>query len=276
MAGGFPLSLVNPVFEIMVNEPTQLSLIEKLIQANDSVEMDNFIQEKKIERILVEDIDIFFYDCGSEFKNIQAKVIAIVNCVSKYHEINLQTDVWTKLTDSEHCITLSCASPTKKLYKLQIIKRLYKNIPEILLGFDLSSCACAIIKGSDKKLQIFGLRRWFNALQYNINIINPSRQSRSFNSRIHKYVSKGYFPYIVNAIHNHPSLELFFNFRIDKLDYFACYMETCEYCKGRYEDLQSSLSESKLCSLQLKFHFPGLLLLMGNSRFFCTPSYESS
>lgn len=51
-----------------------------------------------------------------------------------------------KIIDSEHCITiyeLLSAYEVKNIY--QIIKRIYPSIEEILIGFNLDSCAIAMV-----------------------------------------------------------------------------------------------------------------------------------
>ena len=83
--------------------------------------------------------------------------------------------------------------------KIQIIKRAYKNIGEILAGFDLDpSRAALILKGG--KLTPVVTKSFITSVKYGVNLIVPSRQSETFNSRIVKYWAKGFEPLLVAEV----------------------------------------------------------------------------
>lgn len=80
----------------------------------------------------------------------------------------------------------------------QIIKRIYTNISEIMLGFDLdASCVCYY---SGK---IYFTNRFIRAIRYG-NLVDPDRQSDTYAKRLVKYVNYGYPVYI-------PNVDIYFN-----------------------------------------------------------------
>jgi hypothetical protein len=132
---------------------------------------------------------------------------------------------------------------------VQIIKRHYRTLTQVLSGFDLDSCACAVIMEENKevselkkeesvegklqrvlefsiqngervvdvvdkmkevkelqakeakRIRFYGTDRFIQAVRYGINVVNPHRQSTTFNSRLKKYANRGYFPYIAGQMH---------------------------------------------------------------------------
>lgn len=102
-------------------------------------------------------------------------------------------------------------SPTNKAYfsrcatsielsgvntQVQIIKRQYTNIQEILAGFDIDASRIAIYSDAANSYKVIATPSYINSVKYGINIIVPSRQSMTFNQRLSKYTNKGFHPYI--------------------------------------------------------------------------------
>jgi len=84
--------------------------------------------------------------------------------------------------------------------KIQLIKRNYVNIEDLLLSIDLDSTAVAYFNKNGKD-EIVCLKRYQLAVKYGINIVDPIRNSKLFNDRLVKYTSRGYLPFIPYALH---------------------------------------------------------------------------
>lgn len=97
---------------------------------------------------------------------------------------------------SEFAITIQCEAYWPKI---QIIKRAYNSIDEILAGFDLDSSRAALLweNGNFKPVCT---KSFIDSVELGINLIVPSRQSETFNHRLIKYSSRGYNPYFVGKI----------------------------------------------------------------------------
>ncbi len=70
---------------------------------------------------------------------------------------------------------------------MQIIFRLYKSPAEVLMGFDLDCCALCFEGKS-----VYGLPRALRALKQGMNLVDPSRQSKSYIHRLVKYAKRGF------------------------------------------------------------------------------------
>lgn len=141
------------------------------------------------------DIDIFFYGDNSSL-DILIKIYNIIKIV-----YNIASTVYMNISHSKNSITIICSSTyCYKTIKFQIIKRIYKNISHILLGFDLDSSACSLYVDKGEIL-ISYLPRYKFSLENRLNIINPYRQSSTYNDRLIKYTKRGYSIFIPGAIH---------------------------------------------------------------------------
>lgn len=81
----------------------------------------------------------------------------------------------------------SCRYPTRHI---QVVLRIYKSISEILTGFDVD-CACAAYDGK----QVYASPRALAAYMTQINTIDLSRRSPSYESRLSKYARRGFEVY---------------------------------------------------------------------------------
>lgn len=81
--------------------------------------------------------------------------------------------------------------------KIQLIKRLYQNPFEVLLGFDLDSCAVAW--DGEKFLYT---ERYIYAVNHGVNLVDPARQSPSYNARLKKYKERG-FNFLIPGLASH-------------------------------------------------------------------------
>lgn len=84
---------------------------------------------------------------------------------------------------TEHAITFRMNHPIRSI---QIILRLYKSPAEILIGFDLASCSI----GFDGH-EVYCLPRTRKALLTRCNLVDPDRQSLSYETRLVKYALRG-------------------------------------------------------------------------------------
>lgn len=84
--------------------------------------------------------------------------------------------------------------------KLQIIKRVYRSLPEIFVGFDLDA-SCAAYANLDGITGIYGCDHFLLAYRHGVNVVCPFRQSETYGYRLNKYMSKGFVPLVPDAIH---------------------------------------------------------------------------
>jgi hypothetical protein len=76
---------------------------------------------------------------------------------------------------------------------VQVVLRLYSNPAEVLMGFDLDSCCVAYTgAGADGQPHVWALPRARRALNLRCNVVDPERQSLTFESRLIKYAQRGF------------------------------------------------------------------------------------
>lgn len=127
------------------------------------------------------DVDLFLYGL-TEMEAI-AKIEAIEKCIR--NEVrdsafgHQTTTVRTKNT-----ITIISQFPRRHV---QIVLRLYRSIAEILTGFDVD-CCCAAYDGK----QVYASPRAIAAYITQINQIDLTRRSPSFENRLAKYARRGF------------------------------------------------------------------------------------
>ncbi|KAK7232275.1 hypothetical protein SO694_00030326 [Aureococcus anophagefferens] len=81
-------------------------------------------------------------------------------------------------------ITFAASWP---LRRVQVILRLYSSPAEVLMGFDIDSC-CAAYDGT----RLLCLPRFRRAVNSSLNLVDPSRRSPSYESRLRKYALRGF------------------------------------------------------------------------------------
>jgi len=96
----------------------------------------------------------------------------------------------TTVIRTKHAITIVSEYPTRHV---QIVLRIYKSISEILTGFDVD-CACVAYDGK----QIYASPRAIGAFMCQINTIDLSRRSPSYENRLSKYSKRGFEVYWPN------------------------------------------------------------------------------
>jgi hypothetical protein len=122
------------------------------------------------------DVDIFLYGLTEEEAIEKIKQI----------EQRVRDSILTETTSirTKHAITIASQYPTRHI---QIVLRIYRSISEILTGFDVdSSCV-----GYDGK-QVYASPRALAAFVTQINTIDLTRRSPSYENRLSKYARRGF------------------------------------------------------------------------------------
>jgi hypothetical protein len=125
------------------------------------------------------DVDLFIYGLTEE--QALQKIIAIERAI-KDSILAETTTIRTK-----NAITIASQYPTRHI---QIVLRIYNSVSEILTGFDVD-CSCVAYDGK----QVYATPRALAALVTQINQIDLSRRSPSYESRLSKYSRRGFEAY---------------------------------------------------------------------------------
>lgn len=165
----------------------------------------------------VTDIDLFVYGLNKD--DAITKISTIISNLQEYCKDNFTSDMY--ILKNDYVITLIPTVKSKRIFKTQIILRLYKNIHEILIGFDVDSCCV----GYDGK-NILLTPRSLNAFKTGYNVIDLTRRSPSYESRLYKYYKRGFGIYIPFEYQNKNNKLYFINqnsLGLDKLLYLIKY-----------------------------------------------------
>jgi len=122
------------------------------------------------------DVDLFLYGLGA--KEAEAKLVEIfeaVQAANPYPVISFR---------SAYAVTLVSQYPFRHI---QIVLRLYNSPAEVLMGFDVDSCAC----GYDGQ-NVFVCQRTAIAFAAQANTVDMSRRSPSYEMRLSKYAERGF------------------------------------------------------------------------------------
>jgi hypothetical protein len=148
------------------------------------------VQDGKLYQIVYypsADIDVFV--TGDDYLNKSSRILEVLlNKILPYKNNKIYYGEFATTFDFGHIMP-----------KIQIIKRAYNNIEEILAGFDIDPARVAMVWRNGRR-HIIAPQAYINAVEYGINLIVPSRQSETFNLRLAKYYNKGYEPYLPGGI----------------------------------------------------------------------------
>ncbi|KAK6436527.1 hypothetical protein LTR95_007279 [Oleoguttula sp. CCFEE 5521] len=122
------------------------------------------------------DVDLFLYGLDEE------QAIAKISQIEKQIKDALLVETTTIRT--KHAITIASQYPTRHV---QIVLRRYSSLSEILLGFDVDS-SCAVFDGK----QVYASPRAIAAYTTQINTIDLTRRSPSYENRLSKYRQRGF------------------------------------------------------------------------------------
>jgi ankyrin repeat protein len=125
------------------------------------------------------DVDLFLYDLTEE------QALEKIKKIERAIKDSILTETTTIRT--KNAITIASKHPTRHV---QIVLRIYKSISEILAGFDVD-CSCVAYDGE----QVYASPRAIAALVTQINQIDLSRRSPSYESRLSKYSRRGFEVY---------------------------------------------------------------------------------
>lgn len=125
------------------------------------------------------DVDLFLYGLSEEEAKAKIEVI----------EQSIRDAILTETTTvrTKHAITIVSQYPTRHI---QIVLRIYKSVSEILTGFDVD-CSCAAYDGK----QVYAAPRALAAYVTQINTIDLTRRSPSYENRLSKYAHRGFEVY---------------------------------------------------------------------------------
>jgi ankyrin repeat protein len=125
------------------------------------------------------DVDLFLYDLTEE------QAIEKIKQIEERIRDSILTETTTVRT--KNAITIVSQYPTRHV---QIVLRIYRSISEILTGFDVD-CSCAAYDGS----QVYASPRALAAYVTQINTIDLTRRSPSYENRLSKYARRGFEVY---------------------------------------------------------------------------------
>eukprot|EP00759_Apiculatamorpha_spiralis_P025663 PhF_6_TR29068/c0_g1_i1/m.42362 len=127
------------------------------------------------------DIDLFLY--GLSDADAIKKIEEIYNLVSqnriKHHSV-LNTDI----VRTQHAVTIVGTYP---LRHIQIVLRMYVSPAEVLLGFDVDACTVGYTGDG-----VFATPRARRSLNKQINIVDMTRRSLTYEVRLFKYSKRGF------------------------------------------------------------------------------------
>ncbi|KAJ4332923.1 hypothetical protein N0V95_009544 [Ascochyta clinopodiicola] len=125
------------------------------------------------------DVDLFLYGLTEEQAVEKIKQI----------EQRIRDSILTETTTirTKNAITIASQYPTRHV---QIVLRIYRSISEILTGFDVD-CSCAAYDGK----QVYASPRAVAAYMTQVNTIDLTRRSPSYENRLSKYSHRGFEVY---------------------------------------------------------------------------------
>ena len=136
------------------------------------------------------DIDIFAYGPNALAHIIESVKICEELSGKDDFEINMSDPHFSVRTKYSITINITAENNHQIIVPVQFILLKSRNPHEILSRFDLDACAIGFdINDRDR---FYGLRRTVNAFKTMTNIIDPTRQSPTYVSRLIKYSDRGF------------------------------------------------------------------------------------
>lgn len=122
------------------------------------------------------DVDLFLYGLNEE------QAIEKIKTIERAIRDSILSETTTIRT--KNAITIVSEYPTRHV---QIVLRLYKSVSEILTGFDVD-CSCVAYDGK----QVWASPRSLAAFMTQLNTIDLTRRSPSYENRLSKYSHRGF------------------------------------------------------------------------------------
>ena len=122
------------------------------------------------------DVDLFIYGLDEQQATEKIKQI----------ETSIRDSILSETTTirTKNAITIVSEYPTRHV---QIVLRLYRSVSEILTGFDVD-CSCVAYDGK----QVWASPRALSAFMTQINTVDLTRRSPSYENRLSKYSHRGF------------------------------------------------------------------------------------
>jgi hypothetical protein len=139
------------------------------------------------------DLDLFIYGLKDEAAATE-KLIALTKQLAR--AASEETPYWSEMQTTEvdyqhmiavrteHAVTFVAGSFHPHA---QVVLRLYASPAEVLMGFDVD-CCCVGYDGTD----VWALPRAVRAIERSCNLVDPGRQSASYEHRLAKYGKRGF------------------------------------------------------------------------------------
>lgn len=158
-------------------------LLTKIMSNNNNNKLRNYC-----------DVDIFL----SNFDNSEQCLNFIDELSGRYFLLNPHVFSVLKTTNAITYSYVYCDYDCNTDYTInyQIILRNYKSLSQILHGFDIGSCAIGL-NNHGISLTTLGI----TSLLYDINIVDVTRRSTTYETRLIKYLKRG-FRIVLNGIHD--------------------------------------------------------------------------
>ncbi|XP_014560340.1 hypothetical protein COCVIDRAFT_89408 [Bipolaris victoriae FI3] len=125
------------------------------------------------------DVDLFLYGISEE------QAVEKIKQIEQRIKDSILTETTTIRT--KNAITIASQYPTRHV---QIVLRIYRSISEILTGFDVD-CSCVAYDGK----QVYASPRALAAFMTQVNTIDLTRRSPSYENRLSKYARRGFEVY---------------------------------------------------------------------------------
>uniref|UniRef100_A0A6B2KWG6 Poly [ADP-ribose] polymerase n=1 Tax=Arcella intermedia TaxID=1963864 RepID=A0A6B2KWG6_9EUKA len=136
----------------------------------------NINEETRKKSFADSDIDIFIYGLTPEEATNKMEEI--------FYVIQSNTNASGEIIRSRNAVTIVGQYPIRHI---QIILRIYKSPSEILMGFDID-CCCVGYDGET----VWALPRAARAIANKFNMVDLSRRSLTYESRLYKYAKRGF------------------------------------------------------------------------------------
>ena len=131
------------------------------------------------------DIDIFLHGLDEQAARIKIQALyeklCASSCLKKYNKSGNNPIVVLRTI---HTLTMVCPHP---ILHVQVILRLHSSKAEIIAAFDVDCCG-VMFDGT----KVFATSRFIRALNTHCNVATPERRSWTYESRLLKYVKRGY------------------------------------------------------------------------------------
>eukprot|EP01125_Pyxidicula_operculata_P005044 TRINITY_DN1852_c3_g2_i1.p1 TRINITY_DN1852_c3_g2~~TRINITY_DN1852_c3_g2_i1.p1 ORF type:complete len:1923 (-),score=635.24 TRINITY_DN1852_c3_g2_i1:335-6103(-) len=136
----------------------------------------NISPERRAKSFKDSDIDIFVYGLTPEEATNKMEQI--------FFQVQANTNASCEIVRTTNAVTIVGQYPIRHI---QIVLRIYKSPAEVLMGFDVD-CCCVGFDGET----VWVLPRAHRALTKRYNLVDMSRRSLSYETRLYKYAKRGF------------------------------------------------------------------------------------